>query len=296
MKKICLFLGIIFTFNAFSQDDLMALLEEETKDSTAKDYVIATFKSPRIINGHSIEMPAKNELIFIISHRFGRLNGGAYEFFGLDQATIRLGLEYSPIENLCFGIGRSTYKKNFDGFVKWRFLRQSTGYKASPITMVYLATMSLTSLKWENPDRVNYFTSRLSYTHQILIARKFNKYFSLQLMPTLVHKNLVQTMQQSNDIFAMGVGGRIKITNRIALTGEYYYLITDKNKIPTVGGIAPYNSLALGVDIETGGHVFQLQFTNSQPMYNTGFITETNSSWSNGGVHFGFNITRTFSL
>ncbi len=292
MRKI-LFLLVTSLVFVYAQDDLEAILDEEAPDPQ-KDEVVATFKSPRLVTGHTIEMPAKNELIFIVSHRFGSLNSGAYNFFGLDQSTIRLGLEYSPLKFLCVGVGRSSYNKTYDGFLKFKILRQATGKKSFPFTLTYLSSMALNSLKWEDPTRENYFTSRLAFTHQLLLARKFGKRVSFQLMPTMVHKNLVTYISESNDIFAVGAGGRVKITNRITLTGEYYYLIP--NNIPLVNGFSPVNPLGIGVNIETGGHVFQLTFSNSLAMFNEAFVAETMENWLNGGIHFGFNITRTFSL
>lgn len=292
MKKLLLFL-LVVVFSFGQEEDLMSILDEEVKSEPAP--VIATFKTSRLINGHTIEMPAKNELIFIISHRFGPANSGAYEFFGLDKATIRLGLEYTlPIDFICIGVGRSVYKKTYDGFIKIKALKQRKG--KMPITLTLLSTTSLFSVKWQDPARQNFFSSRLAFSHQILIARKFNKRLSLQLMPTIVHKNLVPLKSHSNDIFMIGAGGRFKITNRIALTAEYYHFITQKDKLPTVNGSTPVPPLGIGVDIETGGHVFQLFATNAQAMFNTGFLTETTAKWEKGGIFFGFNITRTFDL
>ncbi len=273
-----------------AQDDLMDLLGN---DEPTTNYTYATFKTTRVINAQSVENPAAGVLIFLIQHRFGRLNSGAYELFGLDQATLRLGFEYGITDRLAIGIGRSTYQKTYDGFVKYKIFRQSTGLKEMPVTLIYIATTDIISLKWEdytNPDRTNYFSSRMSYTHQLLLARKFNKKLSLQLMPTLVHKNLVKYEEDKNNIYSVGIGGRFKITNRTSFNAEYFYVIPDQIH-------SDYdNSLSLGFDIETGGHVFQLIFTNSKAMFDRGFITETQGKWGNGDVYFGFNISRVFTL
>jgi hypothetical protein len=254
------------------------------------NYTYASFKTTRIVNGHSIENPSKGVLVFIISHHFGKLNDGAYEMFGLDRSTIRFGLEYGLSERLCLGAGRSTYQKNVDGFMKYKILRQSTGKNTMPVSLSYFSSISVNGLKWQYPERPNYFTSRLSYTHQLLLARKFSNSFSLQVMPTLVHRNLVQTIKEENDVFAVGIGGRLKLTKRMSINGEYFYVLP--------GYVADhyYNSLSFGLDIETGGHVFQLHFTNSQGMFEKAFITETNADWLDGGIHFGFNITRVFTI
>lgn len=268
----------------FSQN-LMDLLDEETKTT---EYTTATFKTTRVVNGHSVEAPAKGELVFIISHDFGRINQGAYEFFGLDQGTIRLGFEYSLTDWLNIGIGRSSYLKTYDGFLKIKLLRQSTGQRNMPVTLSYFVSTALTSLKWQYPDRENYFTSRLAYTHQLLIARKFNNNFSFQLSPTVVHRNLVEKTTDKNDVFVVGAGGRYKLTKRTSLNAEYWYVLP--NQLPE----GYYNSIGLGFDIETGGHVFQIHISNSQGMYERAFLTDTKGNFFKGDIYFGFNITRTF--
>lgn len=293
-----IFIGILFCLSVLSgvnaQDDMMAMLESET--STEKDYTFATFKAPRLINGHTVEQPAKENMLFIISHRFGQVNSGFYDIFGLDQATIRVGLDYGITDRISVGLGRSTYQKTYDGFVKIKLLRQATGKGASPVTLSYFGGAYLNSLRWTNPDRENYFSSRMSYVNQVLIARKFNKHISWQLMPTHVHKNLVPEADDLNDIFALGTGGRVKLSDWVSLVGEAYFLLGAQNGIPKINNLQPTHSLSAGLEIETGGHVFQFQFTNSQSMFETGFISETTSSWSNAGIHFGFNINRTFAF
>lgn len=290
-RLIYILLISLGTCNAgFSQDDLMDLLGS---DEPTTNYTYATFKTIRVINAQSVENPAKGVLLFLIQHRFGRLNTGAYELFGLDQATLRLGFEYGITGRLAIGIGRSTYQKTFDGFVKYKVLQQSTGLKNMPFTLTYIATSDIISLKWEDytdPDRTNYFSSRVFYTHQILLARKFNKSLSLQLMPTLVHKNLVKYENDKNNIYSVGLGGRYKITNRTSINAEYFYVIPDQIHSDID------NSLSIGFDIETGGHVFQLVFTNSKAMFDRGFITETQGKWEKGDIYFGFNISRVFTL
>lgn len=272
----------------FAQDDLMMLLDdgEETID-----YEYATFKTTKVVLGQSIENPAAGTLVFLIQHHFGRINTGAYEFFGLDQATIRLGLEYGINDWLAIGLGRSSYKKTFDGYVKAKILRQSKGAVNMPLSISYFGSISLNSLKWQEPDRTNYFSSRLAFTNQLLIARKFSPALSFQLTPTLVHKNLVPTSEDKNDIFAMGFGGRVKLTKRMSLNAEYFWVFP--NQIVT----EPYDdSFSIGLDLETGGHVFQMFFTNSNPIFESGFITETEGSWLNGDIYFGFNISRVFTI
>lgn len=289
LSRIAIFqiLLLFYAANAFAQDDLMGMLGD---DEPTTEYTYATFKSTRVISGQSVENPAEGVLQFVVSHHFGRVNQGAYDLFGLDQATVKLDFQYGITDRLAVGIGRSSYQKTFDGFVKYKALRQSTGEKEMPVTLSYVAGADLNSLKWKYPDRDNHFSSRISYFHQLLLARKFNEDLSLQLSPTVIHKNLVETANDPNDIIALGAGGRYKLTQRFSLNAEYFYLLTEE----TANEFE--NALSIGVDIETGGHVFQLHFTNAQPMFERGFISETRGKWADGDVYFGFNINRVFTI
>ena len=293
MKIQLFFILLVFMFTgtiARSQS-LMDLLDEETGNQV--EYTTATFKSSRIINGHSIERMQAGQLDFRIHHRFGTLNSGAYEFWGLDQANIHLGLEYGITDWVMIGIGRGTYQKTFDSFVHFSILRQSSGKKTMPLSLSAYTTMAINSLKWENPDQENYFSSRLAYTFHIMLARKFSERLSLQLSPSLVHKNMVETLLDANDLFSIGMGGRFKLTKRLSINGEYYYVFRPQHSTDVD---LFHNSLSLGLDIETGGHVFSLLITNSQPMVEKGFITETSGNWLDGDIRFGFNISRVFAL
>lgn len=268
------------------EDDLLSLLGGDEEQS----YTSATFKTTRIINMHSVENAAAGVMDFRISHRFGFINTGAYDLFGLDQALMRIGLEYGVTSRLMVGFGRSNVNKAYDSFLKYKILRQGSGKRNIPVSVSYFASAVCNTVKWADPNRDNYFSSRMQYTHQLLIGRKFNNDLSLQLTPTLVHKNLVPTLQDKNDILAMGFGGRYKLTQRFSVNGEYIYVLP--NQITSTF----YNSLSLGVDIETGGHVFQLHLTNSTSMLEPGFITESVGQWKKGGIHFGFNVSRVFTV
>ena len=270
--------------------DIDELLEEATGSST--EYAYATFKSTRIISGHSIERMQEGQLDFRISHRFGELNQGAYEFWGLDQASIHLSLEYGITDWLMFGIGRGNYEKTFDGFVKFSIFRQSKGERNMPVSISYLSTLALNSLKWDGPEKLP-FWNRTSYVHQLLVARKFSERLSLELNPTFVHRNLVATELDPNDLWALGVGGRFKLSKRVSVNFEYYYVVPPLHDYQSK---KTYNPLSVGFDIETGGHVFQLHVTNSVAMIEKGFIGETTGNWLDGGIHFGFNISRVFTL
>ena len=272
--------------------DLMAQLEKEViGDSKSKTtYTTATFKTTRLINGHTVENVGKGVLDVKISHRFGKLNNGSYELFGLDNATMRMGFDYGITRYLMVGIGRSTFEKTYDAYFKLKLLRQSSGKRRMPVTISYVPTIALKTLKFEDPDRKNYFTSRLFFTHQLIIGRKFSESTSIQLMPTYIHRNLVKLATEPNGLMAVGIGGRQKISKRISLNAEYYY------QVPGYKLTGTTNSLSLGVDIETGGHVFQLHFTNSRGMNERTFISETTGTWEKGDIYFGFNISRVFTI
>ena len=283
-------LSMVFIINGYAQeeDDLLSLLGEEEYT----DYTNASFKTNRVINLHSLESTAFGVLDFKISHRFSPIDQGFYDLFGLDGANVRFGVDYGVSDLLTIGAGRSSLDKTYDGYIKYKFLRQSTGKKNFPFTAALLATTAVRTVEWANPDRQNYFSSRLSYTGQLILGRKFSESFSLMLSPTVVHRNLVQTKAEKNDVFACGVAGRIKLSKRLALNAEYIYVLPDQ--------LAPIytNALSIGFDIETGGHVFQLHFSNSRSMTETGFITENTRNWDSSleGIHFGFNISRVFTL
>lgn len=282
--------GCLFSGQASAQDDLLKLAEAADSSDLKPNNTTATFKGTRIITGHSVQTNARQELVFLISHRFGTLNSGAYNFFGLDNAVIRLALEYGIADNLNIGVGRSSHQKTFDGFLKYRFLRQQDRGWQRPVTAVLFGSTALNSLRPADPDRNIMFKSRLTYTTQLLIARKFNQNLSLQLTPTWIHRNLVPTRQDENNVYALGIAGRHKITKRTSFNAEYFYLL------PGHTADAYINALSLGFDIETGGHVFQLIFSNSIGMIEKTLIAENTGSWGKGDIYFGFNISRVFDL
>lgn len=290
MYRSLQFIFILFISSPIvAQDDLMNMLDKETRKETT--YTTATFKSTRVMNGHSIERMPPKQLDVRISHRFGTLNQGAYNFWGLDQSNIHLSLEYGILKWLMVGVGRGSYEKTFDGFAKFTLLRQSTGARNMPVSVSALTSVALRTLKFPEA-RTNYFSSRLAYTGQILIGRKISQAFSVQIAPSYVHRNLVATELDPNDIYALGAGARIKLTKRTSLNGEYYYLANPRTYLSQ----KVYNPLSIGFDIETGGHVFQLIFTNSLGMIEKAFIGETTGTWKAGDIHFGFNISRVFTL
>ncbi|MCU0384104.1 MAG: DUF5777 family beta-barrel protein [Cyclobacteriaceae bacterium] len=294
MKNVIyLFLFCTFTAQVYAQDLLAELTE---LDSAKKEPVIATFKGTRLINLHTIETLTKGSLDFRISHRFGEINSGGENLWGLDgPATIRLGLDYSISNKLVVGLGRTSYRQYFDGFAKYKLWQQQTGGKK--FSLVGIASVNVTGEKDPNKiisgiDRYDNFSNRMAYMFQILIARKFSEKLSLQLAPTLVHYNLVDRANDKNDIFAIAASGRYKITRSLAITGEY---IARPLKYTPVQDDY-FDVLSIGLDIETGGHVFQLFFTNAFAINEVQLIPYTNSSWRDKGVRFGFNISRVFAL
>jgi len=274
---------------AHAQEELMALIDKDVQPVT--DYTAATFKTTRIVIGQSVELPPQGNMLFLITHHFGAINTGYENLFGLKQATIRLGLEYGITNWLGIGAGLNTDRNTWDGFVKAKILRQSTGARRMPLTIDFFANTAIYTTKWADPDRTNYFTSRITYAFQLMFARKFGNILSLQITPSLVHKNLVPTSADKNDIFTLGAGGRIKVSNRVSINAEYHHLFSGQ-----VVSTKVYDSFSLGVDIETGGHVFQIFLTNSFGEYEQTFLTETQGKWSNGDIFLGFNINRMFTI
>jgi len=283
MKTYSLFFLMLITFFANSQDNLQLLYDE-----TQTVYTSYLFKGTKIVNGQSVELRSKGVLQFQIQHRFGTLNSGFYNLYGLDNSQIRLGLEYGFKDWLSIGVGRSSDLKTLDLNTKFRLIRQTSGSKPFPFTMVLNSAVFVKQNRWSDMKDENFsFTNQLSYTHQLLLARKINRDLTIQLSPTVVHYNLVETENELNDKYAIGIGGRQKLTKRVSLNAEYFYQLNDKI----------YNNvLSLGFDIQIGGHVFQLHLSNSPAMIEPAFITKTTDNWLNGDIYFGFNLSRVFAL
>lgn len=293
MKKIlliiCITLSSILSLIA-QPDDLAKMMEEEMSKDVEPDYATATFKTTRLINGHTVENVAGGVLDMRLSHRFGAINTGINQFYGLDVATMRVALEYGINRWLTIGGGRSTYEKTYDSFLKTKILRQSKGSRIMPITLSYLASMQTITVPYSDPDRINFFTSNMFFVHQLIIGRKFSESFSFQLSPTLVHRNLVDSISSPNDLLSIGVGGRMKLSRRTSVNIEYFY------QLPMFKDAGSQNVLSIGFDIETGGHVFQLCFTNSPYMIEKAFIHQNTGSWKAGDIIGGFNLSRNFTI
>ena len=284
MKKVLLVIFLL-SINAqvFSQD-LLAVLDSETAVNEKENIVTSTFKGTRIINGHSVENRKAKELEFIISHRFGRVNLGFDELFGLDQSNIRFAFEYGISDNLTAGIGRSSFEKTYDSYLKYSLLKQKRGDNSFPFAVSLFSSVAVKTIKDYDPADKRTFAESLFYVSQVLIARKVNESFSFQFTPTYVHRNTVRIDADPHDIFALGFGSRIKVSKRVSINGAF----DESTSINT------RNSLAFGVDIETGGHVFQIILSNAITMIEKSFITETTGNFFGGDIHLGFNISRTF--
>lgn len=294
MKKIftLLYLAPLSISTVFGQTDPDNLLDLLGKDEEKTVYAEYAFKTNRVINLHSLENTPKGVLDMKISHRFNTIDNGLYDLFGLDGAQQRIGFDLGVTNNLTVGVNRNSVEKAFDGFVKYRFLRQSTGKRNMPITAAFLTSMAVNTLKWSaftDPNRDNYFSSRLYYVNQLIVGRKFNETFSLEVAPTHIHRNLVANTGDAHDIFAVGVAGRVRLNGSVTFNAEYTHVLT-----PLEYDYA--NTLSLGVDIETGGHVFQLHFTNAQSMSEYHYFTRTQNFWGKDAVRFGFNVSRVFTL
>ena len=296
-KFILAFAFAMVAFFGHSQSTEGSLKTETPTSSAPEEAIndsgdlIQVFKDTRIVNGHSVETNFKGEMTFIIAHRFGRVNSGAYDLFGLDNATMRMGLDYGITNNLMVGIGRSTFEKTYDGYLKYRLLNQGK----SPVGITLLATAGYKGLKVaEGAPEIDEL-DRLVYTSQALIARKINDRLSIQIMPTYIHRNIVPTPDIEHDLLALGGAFKFQLTKQVAIQAESYAI--DRGLLgPGPSGNGFYAPISVGFDVETKGHVFQFHLSNSRGMVEKSFISETTGSWSKGDIHFGFNITRDFRV
>ena len=296
MKTILTFLLFLAVSTVFAQDDLLDILEKDNKPATT--YTTASFKATRIVNSHNVETLKKKHMDYIIGHRFGSLaDRPLYNFLGMDLgANTRMAFEYGITDALTVGLGRNSTQRTYDVYAKYRLIRQSQGLHASPVTVTLFGSSAMITDDSNASVEFTKNSQRQSYVTQVMVARKFGERLTLQVAPTLVYRGKVLTGEQ-NSLGALGLGGRVKLTKRLSLNGEYY--LTAPQKTLTAVDFKPrYNSFALGFDIETGGHVFQLHVTNSRSMIEKQFIAETTGDFLTGKqvLHFGFNISRMFSL
>jgi hypothetical protein len=281
-------LALIFSFFAFgfishAQDTTSVLTLDEEPEK-----VRGAFKSTRVIHAHSIEMLAKGNLDVRILHRFNPVNSGYKTLFGLDNAYMRLGFDYGISNNITIGIGRSTLLKDLDFFAKVRVMQQTKGIKSKPVSIVLVGGYVVTTQDYGATYKPS-FTDRSSYYVQGIVGRKFNSTFSAQFSPLLVINGTTLNPTDDNAIVGLGGGLRYKVSKRIALTADYHYAIGELDKSFT-------NPTSLGIDIETGGHVFQLHFSNAVGMNEKAFLTQTSGDFLKGDIRFGFNLSRMFSV
>ena len=287
MKKISVFIFLLInTHNIFAQDSSLIKDIEDTLPVTEK--ISGAFKSTRVINAHSVEMLSRGNMDFRILHRFGFVSDGIKQLFGLDAAAFRMGFDFGITDGLTFGFGRSTFRKEIDGFIKKRIFQQAKGAKPVPFTLVTAVGYTVYTQEVvgnKNPS----VADRSAYYVQLIAGRKFNQKFSLQLSPIFIHTNVPFVTTDDRNIFAMGGGARMKVTKRTAITLDYHYPFGSFDKNYT-------NPLSLGVDIETGGHVFQLHFSNATGLNERAYITQTTGDFFKGDVRLGFNISRMFKV
>lgn len=284
-KSITVLFALLHFGVIFAQDDLLKELEADKPKK--KDIELSAFKGMQICTMQSTKMAAKGEFYFLISHRFGDLTNGLDNFFGLDNALTKIGGLYGVTNGLTLGFSRQTYHKIYELTAKYKFANQEVD--GFPFTIVGFNTLDINSeLKTAlYPDLK--FNNRLAFSTQLPISRKFSESFSLQINPIYVHKNLYDIATEKKDQVLLGIGGRYKLTKRLSLNAEYARLLGKvSDKI--------YNDpLTVGLDIETGGHVFQLVFSNSQPMNDVSYFTNGTGNWASKGIYFGFNVYRVFN-
>ncbi|OHX64899.1 DUF5777 family beta-barrel protein [Flammeovirga pacifica] len=284
MKKLLFLFASIFIgmSSLFAQDDL---LDEINSEDTADQFEMPAFKATRIINGQSTKLASKKEFHMIISHRFGSINDGISTFFGLDNANTYIGLLYGITDRINVAIGRETYRKTVNASLKVKLLEQ---HENMPIHLVafggFYANTQLSDQVYTELTTID----RFSYLFQLQMSRRFTDHLSLQLSPKYVRQNLKYSDYDVYNYFVVGIGGRYKVSKRVALTAEYDHNFSRSSQNPYL------NPLSLGVDLETGGHVFQLLFSNAQANLPPSYLTYATGDWSKGEIYFGFNIVRVF--
>ncbi|CAM3656195.1 DUF5777 domain-containing protein [Flavobacterium gelidilacus] len=290
LTKVTHLLFLFLAFNlANAQDDLLDQLDSiQPKE---KGIATAAFKGLQVCNMQSTKLPVKGEFYFLVSHRFGDLSNGLDNFFGLDNALTKIGGIWGVTNWLSLGASRHTYNKTYELAAKYKFISQRE--EGFPFTIVGYNTMDINSdlKKDNNPQLV--FQNRLQYSSQLIISRKFSESFSMQVLPIFVHKNLYDNTIDQKETFLIGAGGRYKLSKRLSLNAEYAY----RTNVDSGLSNSPFNNpLTVGLDIETGGHVFQLVFANSQPMNDVAMLTNARGNWDfkRGPLYFGFNMYRVF--
>ena len=261
----------------------------------AQDLVFQTFKDTRIINSHSVETVPNRKLDFRIGHRFGNLKGGWQTLYGLESAAdVLFGFEYGVSNELTIGVSRTKGAGELSALVspsiKYRILHQKTDNSMPlSLTLMGVSTIStMTSAEGDVLTNFDKFAHRVSYTAQVLIARKFSQRFTLQVMPGYTHRNKVD-FDDENGIFSVGAATRIQINKIFGIIADATFLLTDRPE----GFYAP---MGIGLEIDTGGHVFQVNFTNATGIIENDYIPYTTSNWGNNEFRLWFTISRIFNL
>jgi hypothetical protein len=282
MRNIILPLACLLLLggSACAQEDLLSQLDSTQVQDT---YATAAFKGLQVITLQSTKMPAKKEFYFVVSHRFGTVKGGISEFFGFDDATTKIGGIYGLTDWLAVSGSRHTLSKVYETSVKYRLARQSDLF---PFEIVGYNTLDINSLLKKDDYPKIEFSDRLTYITQLIVSRKISERLSLELVPSYIHKNLYNPEIENDNQFALGYGGRMKISKRLSVNLEYAYNFNKPDFYK--------NPLSVGLDVETGGHIFQLLFTNSQSMTESGYLTSATGDWGKGDFFFGFNLYRVF--
>jgi len=285
MRKFILFfiaISLAYPQNVWAQDDELDALMEDTETEA---FFPPAFKAMRIVNLQSTKLGAAGELYMNVAHRFGLLSGGFKTFFGLDNASTRIELSYGVSDKLQVGISRESVRQTYAGQAKYGLLQQSS---AMPINLTAYAVANINGEIKPTSYAGFEGVDRLSYAYQLLMSRGFNDKFSLELAPTFIRQNLVYETGQEHNQVALGLGGRVRISQRVSFNADYTY------NFSRVANSRYVNPLSLGIDLETGGHVFQMMFTNAQSTNEPGFMTNATGDWSKGEIFFGFNLVRVF--
>jgi len=280
IKRVTMLL-LLSTSALFAQED--DLLKQIDTLSSNFDFVPPAFKGLQIVTAQSTKLAAKGDLYFVVAHRFGDVSEGFDNFFGLDDAATKIGFIYGLSDNLSLSLSRETFMKTYEGAIKYRIIKQSEKF---PVEVVGYHTVTLNSELDKDDFQKLEFSNRISYLSQLLISRRFSESFSLQLSPSYVHKNLYMPNTDEKDQMLAGFGGRYKISKRVSINAEYFVNFSESDVYK--------NPASLGVDIETGGHVFQLLFSNSQVNSDIGYLTNATGDWGKGNIYFGFNLYRVF--
>lgn len=253
---------------------------------TAQEATISknAFKGTRFINAQSANLADKGDLLLQIQHRFGDISSGAYDFFGLDQASMRIGFEYGFTNNFNLGIGRSTYLKTFDAFGKYQILQQNDNF---PLTIAINAGGSIPSIRDYFPDEYDNFSDKVSVSAQVHLATTI-KNFGFQISPGYLKTGYLLLEQQNLSIFTLAVGASIRISKKVSANIEYLHPFTSE--------LSMQNPLSMGIDLDTGGHLFQIIVSNSQRMFDQALYTQTTGEWTEASLFFGFNLVREFNL